>query len=104
MAKEYKIPFGDNGDLLSYPESWKNINWRDNYIFSDVFEYNGYSRGRSSALILFKSITDGREYPMFMTDFDSVARKMVNGVLKGEFTFQKRGQNYGVKMVPSSNG
>lgn len=34
-----------------------------------------------------------------MTDFDNVAKLMVNGILKGNFTFQKRGQNYGIRMV-----
>lgn len=99
MAKEYQVPFDKNGEMLSYPENWMVGEWKDNYIFSDTLEYDTYSRGRSSALICFKSQSNGKSYSMFMTDFDDVAKLMVNGVLKGTFTFQKRGQNYGIRMV-----
>lgn len=97
--KNYKIPFDKDGNMLSYPYNVEE--WREPYKFSTRLKYNGYSRGRSSAVILFKD-WQGRSYSMFMSDFDKMMQdgfdvdgKSVSGI----FTFVKKGQNYGLQYL-----
>lgn len=98
MAKaEYKIPFDDNGNMLTYDRRYQ-IEWRDNCQFEDTLTYKCYGRGRSSAVFVFTK-SDGKTVSMFMTDIDDIIPKMVNGVLSGTFTYTKRGTNYGIKLV-----
>lgn len=70
----------------------------DNYIFTDTLTYDHYARGRSAAYFKFKR-TDGREVVVFLTDFEEFVKLMVNGKISGNFTFCKRGQNFGCKLV-----
>lgn len=75
----------------------------DNYSFRDTLSFIGYSRGRSSAKIDWISATTGAEYGMFLTDFEELVKKVGFNALDGrgvnaEFTFCKRGQNYGIKL------
>lgn len=76
-----------------------NIIWIDNYTFSDVLIFDGYARGRSAAYFYLKSQTDNRRYTCFLTDFESIIFDMQNGIISGDFTFCKRGQNYGIVKV-----
>jgi len=103
MGKEYvgKIPFDKNGNLLDYAESWLVAQMIDNFQFEDTLQYDGYSRGRSSAKICFKSATTGKKYEMFLTDFDDLmnCRGFDKNTITGTWTFCKRGQNYGIKLV-----
>lgn len=95
---KYQIPF--RGDfLMHYPGYYDDIVWKDNYEFSDILEYVEYGKGRSSTVFYFKSKTDGKSYSMFVSDFDSIVNNMMNGVIEGKFTFVKKGQNYGLKMI-----
>ena len=71
----------------------------NNYEFTDTLVYSGYSRGRSAAYFNFKSKTDERNYTVFLTDFEEMVFKMANGEITGKFTFCKRGQNFGLKMI-----
>ncbi|HDR9003031.1 TPA: hypothetical protein QDA99_006606 [Burkholderia vietnamiensis] len=99
MAKgAYQIPFDAKGNQKGYPDTWGGLEWRDNVPFEDALTYSGYGRGRSSATLHFKR-SDGTSVQFFMTDFDDIARHMVNGVLAGRFQFVKRGQNYGCQRI-----
>lgn len=71
---------------------------QQNHVFSDTLEYVTYEKGRSAINFIF-SRADGRKVSMFSTDFDVAIKKMVNGKLTGNFTFCKRGANYGCKLV-----
>lgn len=71
----------------------------DNYKWEDTISYNGYGRGCSSCVICFWSVYYQQNMQMFMTDFNNIVRKMDHGKLTGTFTFCKRGQNYGIKLV-----
>lgn len=71
----------------------------DNYKWEDTINYNGYGRGRSSCVIYFWSVYHHQNMQMFMTDFDNIVKQMNYGQLTGTFTFCKRGQNYGIKLV-----
>jgi hypothetical protein len=76
---------------------------KDNFVFCDTLSFIGYSRGRSSAKIDWISASTGAEYGMFLTDFEELVKKVGFNALDGrgveaEFTFCKRGQNYGIKL------
>lgn len=99
--KSYQIPFDEQtGNMLSYPEVWKDIEWKDVYEFADTLTYFGYGRGMSSIVLFFKD-SKGIEYPMFISDFHDVMilSGMNDNRVSGKWTFCKRGQNYGLKMV-----
>jgi hypothetical protein len=36
---------------------------------------------------------------MFVTDFDSIVKELVDGKITGKFTFSKRGANYGCMKI-----
>lgn len=98
-----------NGRILSgrYQEK-ATIEMRPNTVFGDYLRYKGYSRGRSSAKIDFISETSGCSYSMFLTDFDTLMERTGMNALNGHgvyasFTFVKRGQNYGVRLVDSTS-
>ena len=100
MAKKgnYKIPFDLKGNLLDYVYKYNltNVVMEDNYQFKDTLKYSGYSKGRSSAHIHFKSTTNNRGYHMTLKDFDKVINNnmFVDNQVTGDFTFAKRGANY----------
>ena len=72
---------------------------RDNFVWDDKLEYDGYGRGCSSCVIFFKSLNDRKEYTMFMTDFNDIVDLLNKGCIEGQFTFCKRGMNYGIKKI-----
>lgn len=119
----YDIPFDRNGNQQDYPEKWavdtgetkkypnsmdpereypvyryEGPNWKTNFEFEDTLELVSYGRGRSSITFNFRR-TDGTTVSMFVSDFFEVVFKMKEGKVAGRFTFVKKGQNYGCKMV-----
>ena len=112
MAGDYKIPFDSEGNQLHYPDTWKTIVWQDNFEFVGPITVKDMRRGRSAAYFVveispfvspeplkMKGLAEGT---MFMTDFlDAIRRNGAHpgGLVSGLFTFVKRGQNYGVKLV-----
>lgn len=91
-----KIPFDMEGNQKHFPPY--NVIWRDNFVFEDTISYDGYSRGRSAAYFHFKGTND-KSMTMFLSDFEDVIPYLNNGKVSGKFTFCKKGQNYGVKMI-----
>ena len=97
------IPFDSDGNLLNYIlPSMDDVTWRENFEFSTIMTYCGFSRGRSSILFHFTD-TQGKKYLMFVSDFDDLLnRKGLEGKTINEtFTFCKKGDNYGVKLANS---
>ena len=77
-----------------------NLHYADNYEWNDELTYYAFERGNSSCVMLFKSDLTFLTYHVFMTDFtDTIVDNMICGKVKGTFTFTKRGQNYGIKLV-----
>lgn len=76
-----------------------------NCEFSDTMIFDGFSRGRSSVKAHFVSETTGRKYEMFVSDLGDAIRAdgLHNARIDGKFTFTKRGQNYGVKLVEAND-
>lgn len=102
MSKPFKVFFSKNGDLL-YTSRYVNYNnnhdylEEDNKVFKDQLEYKGIAGSQ----VTFQSLTDKRTYRMFISDFDKVmlAKKVVNNIIEGEFTFTKKGQVQGFRML-----
>ena len=93
----YKIPFDNAGNQLDY-EGWGCAEMRDNFEFEDTLTFQSYGRGRSSVTFTFKRV-NGQTVSMFVSDFSDIVNKMNHGHVTGRFTFVKKGQNYGCKMV-----
>ena len=102
---KYQIPFNQSGNLCRYCETWAlkdgTITMRDNFVFHDTMEIEGYGRGRSAAYFSLKSTTTNKTYDMFLTDFFALIHDCVvtNGIVEANWTFCKRGQNYGMRLA-----
>jgi hypothetical protein len=80
----------------------------NNFIFYHEFEFQGFSRGRSSVTADFISLDKSLEVSMFVSDLSEVINLYIGlKVLKGYFCFVKKGANYGIKYLgdkpPDSN-
>jgi hypothetical protein len=106
-----QIPFDKDGSLIryAYPQNYPQspqIIWKDNYIFKEVLTFEGFGRGRSAAYAVFRG-QHSQTYTMFVTDLsdllsrgnDSHTNTIIKGTFWAEWTFCKRGSNYGIKMV-----
>lgn len=99
---DFEIPFDKDGNQLGYYDSFYAKELRKNEAFKASLRYVGYSRGRSSAKIVFMLAETDRRVEMFLTDFDAAVFHMVRGVVTGTFCYTKRGENYGVKLLEAS--
>jgi len=107
------IPFSTkDGSLLQYtgtlpdsPQDERCNNgrwiWKENFVFEDDMQFIGFYRGCSSAGATFKSLNDGKECNVFLKDLSDMilADGFRSGIIRGKFTFCKRGQNYGMKYL-----
>lgn len=104
--KQLKIPFMDGR-----PCKWvKDVHdeERDNYEFDECLEIYGFVRGCSSAVMILRPADDhGKDfnyvnsiyYQVFLTDSKEIIQHMIHGVIYGKWTFVKRGENFGIKLV-----
>lgn len=89
---------------LSEDKYYRYVNsgeWRDNYVFHATLTVTGTTRGRSAARINLED-EQGHKYEMFLTDIvDCImnAPTIAYGMIEADWTFAKRGSNYGVKVV-----
>lgn len=100
MAAKYQIPFKQDGNHADYAYQWEVLEWRDNYEFTETMQIIEYGRGNSSATFkLCDSL--GRVYNCFMSDTFDIIRddRFAKGYITANFTFVKKGQSYGVKLV-----
>jgi hypothetical protein len=97
-----KAPFDANGSLLSYVSRWQEegVEWQANESFSASLQVYDYSRGRSSAIFILRTI-DGRTFPMFMSEMLNLLKVawIDGGVVGGRWDVVKRGTNYGLRYV-----
>ena len=70
-----------------------------NYTFFDTLIFDGYSRGRSAANMILKSKKLNIKYSVFMSDIGEIIMKMNKGEISDNFTFTKKGANYGMKLA-----
>lgn len=110
MAKKRILyPTTEDGSLIGYPYSdapaephfdkVSNINWIDNIVFEDTLTFTGYGRGRSSAVMHFEG-SNGASYNMFLSDTNVLlkTKDIIGGKVKAQWTFCKRGSNFGIKL------
>ena len=119
MKQALKIPFWNytredsphydvwkkyNGSLVDYVEQYDEkagrIEWRDNYIFTTELEVTSYGRGRSAANFNLQD-SEGHNYNCFMNAIIDIIRdsRFSAGKITATWTFEKRGQNYGIKLA-----
>jgi len=79
--------------------------WVENCEFEAVLEFQGFCRGRSAAYAEFLDLSEGVKYTMFLKDLDELIknRDISWGQVHSIFTFCKRGQNYGIKLVKENS-
>lgn len=92
------VPFNQEGNQMSWADSWQVAEWKPNEEFNETLVFDGYGRGRSSAVLYFKGKESGRRYSMFMRDADDALGGLA---IYGKWTFVKRGGNYGIKLADS---
>jgi hypothetical protein len=95
---------------MHFPEAWHSPKWRDNTPFEARLALAGMRRGRSAAYFMFTD-EDGHEYPMFMSDLETllcspggVAGGITGGQSCPRWVVQKRGQNYGIRLATRADG
>lgn len=107
-----QVPFDEQGNVVSRPggDYIAHYECRDNFVFDDGLAVVGYSQSFSGTTYVdLKSANDGRSYMMFLKDFFE-ALSLANAykadlegksrmVLVGLWTFQKRGDSIGVRML-----
>lgn len=100
---QYQVPFDKNGNVLHYTDSHQGVSMRANHVFADELVISRImSNCRSGGYVKMRSIIDSRTYPMFLSVFNSLVEKMDRGVLRGSFTFKKRGQNFSLAYVEAN--
>lgn len=107
-AKDYAgdIPFDSKGNQQHYPEVWAghDCKWKPNFRFHGRLIFLGFLRGRSAAYASFARLENGQQrgrVTVFLKDLEAfiVHPGWKGGIIEAEFTFCKRGQNYGCKVV-----
>jgi len=101
MAKKsFEIPVDANGNMIGWESPYAKVH-RPISIWVDVLTYQGYERGRSAVNFKWVSTYTNRRYYMFLTDMDEVLKttEMAGGEIRGQFTYVKRGKNFGIKKV-----
>lgn len=104
MAK-YQIPFDEKGNQLSYPDHWMNgyqnkeVIFKDNFEFEDSIVFVEFQRGRSSTIAKFHRLSTNTYITAFVSDMKDLIINMRYGQINGKFTFVKKGQNYGFKII-----
>ena len=73
-----------------------------------TYEIHGFVRGCSSAVMILRPANDhGKDfnyvnsiyYQVFLTDSKEIIQNMMHGIIYGKWTFVKRGENFGIKLV-----
>jgi hypothetical protein len=90
---KHKIPFNRRGELDPYGEIWKdNSQWEDSMEFVEV-EKTQYAHA------IFRSEKTGKQYPMFISDFNKIVPSLRKGRVSGTFTFRKSGNNVAIQLL-----
>jgi len=103
MAKKYnkkkiRVPFDARGNMKSwvFVEDDPLTTWKENKPFYTTLVFKKIVKGRRRVNGVFYEEGTGRDYPMFMAEFEEVIPKLVLGKITTKFTVVKRGANYGV--------
>lgn len=106
-------PVGEDGNLLRYVPDWnfigrpkpsdqeRGIFWRENTPFPATLTLQHIFHGQSAANFVWTD-TEGGRWPMFLGDLEELIcfGSIIWGQASGTWQVRKRGQNYGLAMVP----
>jgi hypothetical protein len=98
-----EIAFYDNGSMAEY--DYYKTKLQPNFAFEDLLIYEGYSRGRSSAVLNFTSLNDQKKYSMFLSEFDDFMKESgfeQRKIISGIFCFCKKGSNYSLRWLKNA--
>lgn len=115
-----RVPYHSRtGELLHYASEYTtDVEWRGNEPFEAELRLEGIVRGRSSAYAVWLDYEAARQadqiddpdlapavprYPLFLTDLVELLRHKgirKGGRVAGTWRVVKRGQNYGLALVP----
>ncbi len=93
-----RVPFCSlTGNLLPYAVWYDPIDWQPNFEFYDNVVLLGIKQGKMQC----QSLDNETCYQMFLEDFHQVLLHNIidYGVVLAEWTFVKRGENYGIKLA-----
>lgn len=94
------VPFDDDGNQMYYKFYRRgNEGCRQNFEFNDTLSFNSIERGRSAAHFIFKRKSTGKTVTVFLKDFVDFLPHLVCGSVSGTFTFCKRGENFGCRII-----
>ena len=100
------IPFDSKGNQEHYPEEWGShrCDWQPNFKFHGRLIFLEFTRGRSAAYASFARLEGGQQRSRVTVFLKDLAEMITHpnwkgGIIEAEFTFCKRGQNYGCKLA-----
>ncbi|MBV1853105.1 hypothetical protein [Catellatospora tritici] len=100
-----RYPVDPDGNLEHYPSLAHGYRaaeqrWQHNRAFETTLTMVEIKRGRSAAYVVWRA-TDGRLYPMFLSDLgDLLTAKVIDrGVVHGTWHVRKAGHNYGLALA-----
>lgn len=99
MIKPFKMYFDQNGDMQRHSSNYNGTSKEeDNHMFQDKMVYVALTY---NSQIQFQSVTSGRKYLMFETDFHHIIahKKFNNNTIEGDFVYTKKGQVQGFRML-----
>lgn len=104
--KPLVIWFNQNGDMLDQggynPANSYGFKPEDAKDFDDRMEYEKlYEFRRKSGRAYFRSVTTGRQYTMYLDDFDKLikAKRFIDNQIEGTFHFVKRSSGQAIQLV-----
>jgi hypothetical protein len=96
---QFPTPLAPNWNKSVYVGEIDNCMMVKNFIWDDELKFIDYERGQYSVGMKFVSTRTGKEYYVFLTNFAEFVGEMVNGIVKGNFTFSKRGGKFGLRIL-----
>jgi hypothetical protein len=105
MAWDRKAPFTKDGALVSYVgPAQSEIEWRNaDDPMEMTLAFAGFERGRSAAHAIWKDAQD-RRFVMFLTDLQELIMRgdPVSVVQSNRWIVTKKGQDFGIKLIPAT--
>jgi hypothetical protein len=100
---DFDVVFDKDGNLLGTSYYYGPTTTEKNKMFPDTLEYAGWLNAKKggNSRILFKSLNSNRQYCMFINDFDEVvkAKRFIDNLIAGDFTFCRKGQSQGIRLI-----
>lgn len=84
MAYDWQVYFSSQGDHVRTVYHWdRGYTNRSNFVFRDTLQLMHINNKGA----VWKSLTNDRQYTTFISDFDRFVPHLVEGIVRGLFTF-----------------